>query len=62
VDANVIGWFIADALVKGRSYALYAPDATGLASPVSFGGAIISQTTKLWTSIEPLLAVTPLEY
>src|SRR3989442_4916628 len=40
-------------------YALYGPDATGLTLPVSYGGTIISQTTRLRTSIEPLLAVTP---
>jgi hypothetical protein len=40
-------------------YALYKPDATGLTSPASSGGPIISQTTRLRMSIGPLLAVFP---
>jgi hypothetical protein len=36
-------------------YALYGPDATSLASPVSSGGTIIGRSGALRTSIEPLL-------
>ena len=40
-------------------YAVYGPNADSLMTPVSSGGPIISRTTRLRTSIEPLLTVTP---
>lgn len=39
-------------------FAVYGPDATNLASPLSSGGTIISHTSRLRTSIAPLLGLT----
>lgn len=62
-EQKIVGnWFSANVTHnRGTTwdfYALYGPDANNLASPVGSGGTIISHTTRLRTSLEPLLAVT----
>ena len=63
-EQKAIGnWYGANVIGGGGTawdfYALYGPDASDLAKPLSMGGTIISQRDKLATAIRPLLGGKP---
>ena len=63
-EQKVVGtWFSANVTHAQRTtwdfYALYGPEASDLAAPVSQGGTIIGRHEQLQTALLPLLGATP---